>query len=59
MLKKITLLNDNDINTFFSKRPTTYLIKYVIYHNKIDGRNEHHIVYSLDTKMMNGQHLQR
>lgn len=59
MLKKITLLSDDMINRFFADHPTIYLIKYVIYHNKIENRNEHHIIYSLDTKTMNGQHLQR
>lgn len=59
MLRKTTLLDDTEINQFFKDNPTAYLVKYILFHNRILDRNEHHIVYSLDTKMMNGQHLQR
>ena len=59
MLRKTTLLDDTEINQFFKDNPTAYLVKYILFNNKILDRNEHHVVYSLDTKMMNGQHLQR
>ena len=59
MLHKATLLDDKAINTFFGKNPNAYLVKYILFYNKILDRNEHHVVYSLDTRMMNGQHLQK
>jgi hypothetical protein len=59
MLRKTTLLDDTEINQFFKDNQSAYLVKYILFHNKILDRNEHHVVYSLDTKMMNGQHLQR
>ena len=59
MLRKITLLADKDINQFFKANPGAYIVKYILFYNKISDRNEHHVVYSLDTKMMNGQHLQK
>jgi hypothetical protein len=59
MLRKTTLLDDTEINQFFKDNQSAYLVKYILFHNKILDRNEHHVVYSLDTKMMNGRHLQR
>lgn len=59
MLKKVTLDGDEDINEFFKNHPSLYLVKYILYYNTIARKNEHHIIYSLDTKMMQGQHLQK
>ncbi len=59
MLQKITLGSDEEINRFYRENPRMYVVKYILFFNPATRQSEHHITYSLDTKMMNGQHLQK